>query len=200
MSASNFIEKNDTGIVPPEAEYVGTTIYKTNWERYDLTITQGGTNFAKISDYIDIPTATTEENGLMSSSDKTMIDNTHNTVFTKEYYGREETDESAALLPYTEGKGVNYKSGDLYNSDGYKASSYVEITGYDIIRYKRPKSLSKTTSMGMAFYDENIDYISGQQAINSNPADGYVETEIDVPENAKYVRLSENNDIENWGE
>ena len=205
-SGSNFIGKivDNAAFVPVCAKYVAIIILKTNWELYDLTITQDNTNFVKISDVNNairsIPIATEEEDGLMSSSDKTRIDNTHDTVFSKEIIGREETDESAALLPYTENKGVNYKTGAWYNSEVYKCSKYAEITGYNIIRYKRPKTENPETLLGMAFYDENRVYISGQQAIYSIHADGYVETEIGVPENAKYVRLSENNDIENWGE
>lgn len=70
-------------------------------------------------------------------------------------------------------------------------SDYVDLTGITKIRYSRVKSTaSSTPTWGMAFYDSEKTYISGQGTIGGASAAGYTDTVLDVPEGAAYARFS----------
>ena len=75
-------------------------------------------------------------------------------------------------------------------------SDYVDLTGISKIIYTRPKSTSTSSnvSWGMAFYDSNKTYLSGQSVKTQESEQGYVVTERDIPEGAKYARFSKYSD------
>lgn len=217
-----YIDANNVTIIQREGQYlkiaqienvldpafdsldmVDSTEQASQSQQLDITLRKNnGTN--QVPDWrplavLTLPKATNSKAGLMSAEDKDNVDSALDEIFTVKPIVTDEDDLTSSLSPYTESKAINHVDGSLYISGGYHASFYADIRGYDKIRYKRPKSTSPSTALGMAFYNASNVYISGQQALISQTADGYVETELDVPEGAVYVRLSENNDTENWG-
>lgn len=68
-------------------------------------------------------------------------------------------------------------------------TSYIDVSGVKRIRYSRVSVASTTTMAGMAFYDENKTYISGQRFILGSTF-GLVDTVLSVPSSAVYARFS----------
>lgn len=68
-------------------------------------------------------------------------------------------------------------------------TSYIDVSGVKRIRYSRVSVASTTTMAGMAFYDENKNYISGQRFILGSTF-GLVDTVLSVPSSAVYARFS----------
>lgn len=67
---------------------------------------------------------------------------------------------------------------------------YVDISGMKKMRYLRAKTTASSPTWGMAFYDSEKTYISGQAAIGSASAYGTQDTIIDVPAGAVYARIT----------
>lgn len=93
-------------------------------------------------------------------------------------------------LYYTEiqGKYIIYSSGNEQSLSSFRCTDYVDVEGLTSIIYPRRYNSSNTNS-GMAFYDENKVYITGQRKIDSDTGT-YVMTKIAVPANAKYARFT----------
>lgn len=102
---------------------------------------------------------------------------------------------------YIEGKYVVARTGLLNNASTTRATDYIDVSALSKIQYKRTTSTSTNPSSGMAFYDINKQYISGQtSAIGS--AEGYqtILEELIVPNNAKYARFTTFADVTTFGE
>lgn len=92
---------------------------------------------------------------------------------------------------YTYSSGyIAYTNGVKQTSTANYATSYIDISGCEEIIYTRFEVQSSSSVAGMAFYDGNRNYISGQRCILNKPASKYVPTTIAVPENAKYARFT----------
>ena len=90
------------------------------------------------------------------------------------------------------GKAIRYTDGAVYNSESLAYSDYVNVENLSAIIY--PQILSTSTAsnivFGMAFYDSNRDYISGDKAQWNKPVFGTELKKISVPQNAVYARFT----------
>ncbi|MBR2732141.1 MAG: hypothetical protein IKD72_09190 [Clostridia bacterium] len=91
----------------------------------------------------------------------------------------------------------SFASGYIKWADGVRNSSsssvytdYVDISECESITYTRITTPSASTYTGMAFYDENKSYISGDSARTNAAKYGYELQTIAVPSGAKYARFS----------
>ena len=92
---------------------------------------------------------------------------------------------------YAEGTLIRYANGNTSSSSQSNATNYVDIGGYDKIRYARVKTTQTSApAAGMAFYDESKTYISGLVSAYNQDANGYDDYELAVPANAKYARFT----------
>lgn len=88
---------------------------------------------------------------------------------------------------------ISYLTGGTAGSSAFKHTDYVDVSGCTRIVYSRAKTSSTTTTAGMAFYDEQQNFItdSGQQVITGSSESGtWVSQTINVPSSAKYARFS----------
>ena len=86
--------------------------------------------------------------------------------------------------------GINYANGTNTSGSAFRRTSWIELAGAKRLRYTRGLAISTSTSSGMAFFDANQRYISGQRFVLSQSENGYRITEIDVPGNAVYARFT----------
>lgn len=99
---------------------------------------------------------------------------------------------------WTDGKRVLYNTGNLENSISTSSSNYVDVSRFLKILYLRIKTTT-SSDMGMAFYNESKQYISGQHAIVNQTTAGSELTELAVPEGAKYARFTYWTDTVTYG-
>ena len=94
---------------------------------------------------------------------------------------------------------VRAENGNITSHDSFAYTDYVDVSAYLRIIYSRHWSTASSPAGGMAFYDENKDYLSGVAAYGSKPGYGYTLYEKAVPEGAKYARFSTYVDTETYG-
>lgn len=124
-----------------------------------------------------------------------------------------EIDENSAILAFDDsisldapitdvGKFVKYSTGELSSASVYSATGYVDVSKYAYLYYKRLSNTEASPTNGMAFYDANKVYISGERGLSSQSSVGYVEglRQIEVPSNAVYARFTTRKDTETYGE
>lgn len=86
---------------------------------------------------------------------------------------------------------INASTGAMDNSGTSRAfTDYVDITGIKRIRYSRVLTTADSPTWGMAFYDSEKTYISGQASVGGASASGKRDTLLDVPEGAVYARFT----------
>ena len=98
-------------------------------------------------------------------------------------------------IPFTiaeEGYSVNHADGQTTSNTNYAHTDYIQISEYSSLSYKRTGTTVASTSIGMAFYDEDKQYINGIQSALSQSAVGYVSSlfNTEIPDNAVYARFS----------
>lgn len=93
-------------------------------------------------------------------------------------------------LVINDGGRITWNTGTKVNSDITKYTGYLDISGVQKIIYPRAQTTSTSSTYGMAFYDEDKVYISGQRCIVGAESTGYVMTELAVPEGAVYARFT----------
>ncbi len=91
---------------------------------------------------------------------------------------------------YTNNKYVSFSDGILYNSATTDVTDYIDISQYSDLIYSRLEVPSGSTYIGIAFYDSEKTFISGQRCIRNMPAYAYVLQSVAVPQNAKYIIMS----------
>ena len=91
---------------------------------------------------------------------------------------------------YTGWYGIDYTDGNVKAGNPYRYTSYIDISGCNRIKYSRLYSSYSSNIMGIAFYDDTQTYISGINSIYSQSTSSFILTEIPVPPNAKYIRLT----------
>ena len=102
------------------------------------------------------------------------------------------------LLPNDLGKGavllsgkyIDYRDGDLTNSSTARSTAHINISGCTKIVYSRICITTSPNAWGMAFYGSDGSYISGEKCKVSQASNHYEPTEITVPENAVYIRMT----------
>ena len=143
---------------------------------------------------------------LFNSSNSTLIDTEDN-----EYYNvgeiaeqvSENTEAVAKIRPLTEGEtvgseiltidgyGINYSNGKQSAYSNWHASEYIYIQHGSILKIKGFPG----NNFGLAFYETENEssYISGTKTYNANEY-----TDVEVPENANYFRVSCNANLEQF--
>ena len=93
---------------------------------------------------------------------------------------------------YTRNKYVRFNNGDIITATNVSdATDYIDVSGCESIVYSRIYSTSTSAQYGIAFYDESKTYVSGVRCVLNQTEMHYVMSKTEVPENAKYVRLTE---------
>lgn len=94
-------------------------------------------------------------------------------------------------------------SGSFVRDDTGKSSSnedysyvftYINVENISYIEYSRIQVVSGQTHAGIAFYDSDYEYISGEARLEGAEV-AYVSSTVNVPTGAKYVRLSLRNEL-----
>ena len=98
-------------------------------------------------------------------------------------------------IPFTDaGSGyVNYQTGAIASEQTTHYTDYVDLANYKAIKYKRMGSTSTgTISAGIAFYDQNKNYISGIPTAKNQASAGYLATQLEtpIPDSAKFARFT----------
>lgn len=178
--------------VPKGAKYVRMTIRKASagWSTPVLK----GLRYI----YTKTPKLTTIENDLQSISDG--VSEVDNEVF--EYIKGEIQDTidlTEYVTHYASGKFV-YKTGELTNAEKNDATNFIDIGGYDTIKYSRNQRSNSKQYWGIAFYAADKVTCVGYQLANyvKSPS-SYTLAEVEVPNGAKYVRMTIRKVSEGWG-
>lgn len=95
----------------------------------------------------------------------------------------------------TVGKGIDYSDGTEMSSSNLIYTDYIDISGISELIYTQLCSTSSSTKAGMAFYDTNKTYISGQRAKLLQSETHYEMRVIEVPSTAVYARFTGNKNI-----
>ena len=98
------------------------------------------------------------------------------------------------FCPFVAYKGINPYSGAegaSSSAEYYCHTDYVDCRGFDFVRYTRIMATSADPLNGIAFYDENKNYIQGAgQAFGANNASVHaVISDCRIPTNAYYLRV-----------
>ena len=96
-------------------------------------------------------------------------------------------------LSYTkenDGKYIRFSTGELTTSSPYRTTDYINLAGLSEITYSQLKTTASSTTVGMAFYDANKEYVSGIRARFNAPEAGYEDSTVEIPSNAVYARFS----------
>lgn len=99
---------------------------------------------------------------------------------------------------FTNGKLINHADGRELSSTANKASDYVNISGYKTIEVTIDVSTAPDSQAGIAFYDENKNFLVGYKCAYGAIASAKYET-YEIPSNAVYVRTSYWVDISSRG-
>lgn len=95
---------------------------------------------------------------------------------------------------FTGGRLIRWTTGATASSSNAKCTNFINIEGFDYIRFSNVGSSSSTSTIGMAFYssDDGDNYIDGIQAVTdqSQLLVEYFDTVAKVPEGAKYARFT----------
>lgn len=88
-------------------------------------------------------------------------------------------------------KAIYATTGAMASSTVNASTNWISISGNDgkTMYYTRRKITAASTSSGMAFYDSNKRYISGETFITNAAEAGYEVSSITIPQGAKYVRF-----------
>lgn len=99
------------------------------------------------------------------------------------------------------GRSIQYSTGVTISNSYNNTTDYIDISAFDALKYRRIKQVDSGTA-GMAFYDANKSYISGQRAVTNQEQAGYFDelVEIKIPANAVYARFTTKKDTETYRE
>ena len=95
----------------------------------------------------------------------------------------------------TDKAGQQLGSEQSSSSTSSKASGYVDISKFSIIKITIPRFGNASNSPGACIYDENHVAISGMWKAEDTPANTYGTYLFSVPENAKYIRATSRTDF-----
>lgn len=96
-------------------------------------------------------------------------------------------------VTYTTKKYVRYSTGEIINdlNGGKEATDYIDVSAYEALVYTRVSTTSTSAvQYGMAFYDSEKEYISGQRALYNQSEYKYYLATVSVPEGAVYARFT----------
>ena len=121
-----------------------------------------------------------------------------------DYVTNNEIDGATALAvavdELTDSAYINYADGqEASGSSSLKCTGFIDVSMCTLIRYSRIYSTSTTTVAGMAFYDSNKTYISGERCVLKQSVTHYEDEDIDVPSGAVYARFTLNANLDGFG-
>ncbi len=169
-----------TGTLDPSASTQGKIYLVSNGAGYDEYITTENNGYS----WILIGTTAIDLSGyaLQADVDELRDDVGHKAAVRVDY----------SVSTWYDGKAIYATTGAEANSGVNSHTNYIDVgndTGKTLY-YTRTKTTSASTSTGLAFYDENYDYISGEKYIAGADDYGYEISALTIPNNAKYVRIS----------
>ena len=85
---------------------------------------------------------------------------------------------------------ISALNGNKLNDTNWMASDYVDISEYESIEIITANTKNIDSTIGLAFYDKNRQYISGIVHTNQSGVYGMLVRNLDVPENAVYIRTT----------
>lgn len=103
-----------------------------------------------------------------------------------------------ASVTATSGKCVRYDTGTRTSQTGMSYKT-VSVAGISTIVYSSVRSSSSSTKIGMAFYDANDGYVSGQKCQIADSSSGFIMRAIDVPEGAATASFSWRDSLDTAG-
>ena len=112
------------------------------------------------------------------------------TVNTKAVYTGDGTDITDRFIFTTLGPIISTDGTQNTSNKSSYGSDYADISGFSSIELTQLSTSSTTSVNGLAFYDADKKYISGQAQILGDTTTSYGVRTIDVPENAVYVRTT----------
>lgn len=84
---------------------------------------------------------------------------------------------------------INYTTGIATQSQSWWSTDYINVSGLPYIIYERHAINVATSKSGMAFYDANKVFITGQKCAYTDGEQYDILTKIAVPDNAVYARF-----------
>lgn len=90
---------------------------------------------------------------------------------------------------WTDSTQVNYRDGNTSSTSVWKASDFVEVSGFSTLEVGTYSTGSSGATAGYAFYDADKRYITGKQVVVGTGY-AYVKRVLEVPTNAVYFRTS----------
>ena len=99
------------------------------------------------------------------------------------------TKDITEIFRWTDGKMIQATSGNPIQDGNWMASDYVDISTYESLEILTADTITVTTTIGLAFYDTEHNYISGIKHTDGVGSEyGVMVHNIEVPENAVYIR------------
>jgi len=92
------------------------------------------------------------------------------------------------LFVWTDGIMIQATSGGQLNDSNWMASDYTDISAFDSIEIKTANTATLGSTIGLAFYDSDKNFISGITHDDGSGVYGTRLKVLEVPENAVYVR------------
>jgi glycerophosphoryl diester phosphodiesterase len=151
-------------------------------------------NIAKISLFIGYGASTKGSQAefseiVLSKSDGTMID-----LLARNISDSHEKTISMQPLPIPfdsiPDEVINSLSGNTVAVAGFFRTSYLDVSKYGLLYYKRIKTTNSASEAGTAFYDKNYHYVGGRRFLLEQDELGYVDDKVIVPRNAVYARMT----------
>lgn len=99
------------------------------------------------------------------------------------------------------GRYIRFSTGAAAANSSMNTTGYIDISLYSELLYKQIASTAAAPTCGMAFYDVNKTYISGQRCSTGASEFGYISDlkAIRVPTNAVYARFTTIKDTDTYG-
>ena len=212
ISASAEAADNEPGTPTATAEMVGTDIHFTfrnikgdkgeplTWA--DLTDAQkaelkGDPGDSVIVGEGDLPLANTLGNSSIKAITQKVateaIDELDGEIYERTPVGYSNTEIDLTDSIIEDGNAINCVNGNVYQSNSYNHTDFIDISGYSKIKYGKATKTAQASPLGIAFYSSaNIEsFVIGIPAqVEETIPMSYVEDIVDVPEGANYVRLS----------
>ena len=91
---------------------------------------------------------------------------------------------------WTQNTAIQATTGKRVADGNWISSDYVDISGHDVIEIVTANTAAANTVFGLAFYDENKNYVSGLRHTDGSGVYGILVHEIEIPENVVYIRAT----------
>lgn len=98
------------------------------------------------------------------------------------------------------GKYVKFSTGELATISTLNSTGYINVAEFKKLTYTRIKRTGASETVGMAFYDKDKTYISGERCLLNQSELGYEDDTVNVPNNAVYARFTTIRDTETYGD